>query len=186
MQMFMLCRRYEQHRLAVEMAWGEQGIVVVQDRPIYGDTVFAMTATERGFMTREEFELYEETFRNMSRDIMPPDVFVYLDVSPDECYRRMEHRARKEEGGVPLDYLEHLDRNYKKLLKEMRGRGVRTLVVDWNGFGPPLELWKTIVAVVEEEQAGFHRLSFAVSKHPELPSRGVRAGVLTSGTGETD
>ena len=41
MQMFMLCQRYEQHRLAVEMAWGDQGVVVVQDRPIYGDTVFA-------------------------------------------------------------------------------------------------------------------------------------------------
>jgi len=55
MQMFMLCQRYEQHRLAVELAWGEQGIVVVQDRPIYGDTVFATTAMERGFMTKEEY-----------------------------------------------------------------------------------------------------------------------------------
>ena len=41
MQMFMLCQRYEQHRLAVELAWGDEGIIVVQDRPIYGDTVFA-------------------------------------------------------------------------------------------------------------------------------------------------
>ena len=51
MQMFMLTQRYEQHRLAVELAWGAQGKIVVQDRPIYGDTVFATTAMERGFMT---------------------------------------------------------------------------------------------------------------------------------------
>ena len=46
MQIFMLCQRYEQHRLAVELAWGGRGCVVVQDRPIYGDTVFATTAKE--------------------------------------------------------------------------------------------------------------------------------------------
>jgi len=116
MQMFMLCQRYQQHRLAVEMAWGPQGQVVIQDRPIYGDTVFATTAMERGFMTKEEFELYVDVFRNMSRDVMPPDVFVYLDVSPDECFRRMASPARTQEEGVPLDYLQHLDKNYKLLL----------------------------------------------------------------------
>ena len=104
MQMFMLCQRYEQHRLAVEQAWGDQGIVVVQDRPIYGDTVFATTAMERGFMTREEYDLYVDMYRNMSRDVMPPDIFVYLDVSPEECHERMASRARSQEDGVPLDY----------------------------------------------------------------------------------
>ena len=78
MQMFMLCQRYEQHRLAVEKAWGESGIVIVQDRPIYGDTVFATTAMERGFMTREEYDLYVDVYRNMSRDVMPPDIFISL------------------------------------------------------------------------------------------------------------
>ncbi len=57
MQMFMLCQRYEQHRLAVGTAWGDHGHVIVQDRPIYGDTVFATTAMERGFMTGEEYQL---------------------------------------------------------------------------------------------------------------------------------
>ena len=55
----------------------------MQDRPIYGDTVFATTAMERGFMTKEEYELYVDVFRNMSRDVMPPDIFVYLNLSPE-------------------------------------------------------------------------------------------------------
>jgi deoxyadenosine/deoxycytidine kinase len=135
MQLFMLCERYEQHRLAVELAWGEQGIVVVQDRPIYGDTVFATTALERGFMTKEEYELYVDVFRNMSRDVMPPDIFIYLNVSPEECHRRMNFRGRKQEEGVPLDYLQHLDKNYQKLIQEMRRRGVRVLVVDGTTSG---------------------------------------------------
>ena len=77
------------------------GIVVVQDRPIYGDTVFATTAMERGFMTPEEYHLYVDVYRNMSRDVMPPDVFVFLDVSPEECHARMNSRGREQESGVP-------------------------------------------------------------------------------------
>ena len=174
MQMFMLCQRYEQHRLAVELAWGEQGTVVVQDRPIYGDTVFATTAMERGFMTKEEYELYVDFFRNMSRDVMPPDIFLYLDVPPEECYRRMSVRGREQEEGVPLDYLQHLDKNYKILIQEMRRRGVRVLVVDWQEFGPPVELWKRIVNMAISSDSWYEQLTFSFTKHPRMPIVGVK------------
>lgn len=169
MQMFMLCQRYEQHRLAVEQAWGDQGIVVIQDRPIYGDTVFATTAMEQDFMTREEYDLYVDVFRNMSRDIMPPDIFIYLYVKPEECFRRMNTRKRKEETGVPLEYLQHLDHNYKKLVKEMRRRGVKVLVVDWSEFGPPVELWNKILKMIGSEDAWYEQLTFSFTKHPRMP-----------------
>ncbi|MBI4612608.1 MAG: deoxynucleoside kinase [Planctomycetes bacterium] len=183
MQVFMLCQRYEQHRLAVELAWGEQGIVVVQDRPIYGDTVFATTAMERGFMTREEYDLYGDMFRNMSRDVMPPDIFVFLDVSPEECHARMSARARSEEEGVPLDYLRQLDSNYKKLVEEMRRRGVRVLVVDWKEFGPPVEMWARIRDMAISTDSWYEHLTFSFAKHPRLPVPGQPRrepeGVLT-------
>ena len=169
MQMFMLCQRYEQHRLAVELAWGEQGIVVVQDRPIYGDTVFATTAMERGFMSRDEYELYVDFFRNMSRDVMPPDIFVYLNVSPEECHRRMNSRGRAQEEGVPLDYLQHLDKNYQKLISEMRRRGVRVLTVEWDEFGPPVELWNRIRNMVISSDSWYEQLTFGFAKHPRMP-----------------
>lgn len=169
MQMFMLCQRYEQHRLAVELAWGEQGIVVIQDRPIYGDTVFATTAMEQKFMAKEEYELYVDVFRNMSRDIMPPDIFVYLHVSPEECYRRMNSRGRSQEEGVPLEYLQHLDKNYQKLVSEMRRRGVRVLVVDWHEFGPPVEIWNKILGMVDSNDSWLEQLTFSFAKQPRVP-----------------
>jgi deoxyadenosine/deoxycytidine kinase len=169
MQMFMLCERYEQHRLAVELAWGEKGIVVVQDRPIYGDTVFATTAMERGFMNKEEYELYVDIFRNMSRDVMPPDIFVYLVVSPEECHKRMTSRGREQEEGVPLDYLQHLDKNYKKMIQEMRRRGVRVMAVDWREFGPPVELWNRIRTMVISSNSWYEQLTFSFAKHPWMP-----------------
>lgn len=169
MQMFMLSKRYEQHRLAVEQAWGDQGMVVVQDRPIYGDTVFATTAMEQGFMTTEEYELYVDIFRNMSRDVMSPDVFVYLKVSPEECFRRMNERSRSQEDGIPLEYLQHLDKNYEKMIDEMRRRGVRVLVVDWNEFGPPVVIWNQILKMANSIESWFEELSFSFNKHAKVP-----------------
>ncbi len=169
MQMFMLCQRYEQHRLAVEKAWGESGIVIVQDRPIYGDTVFATTAMERGFMTREEYDLYVDVYRNMSRDVMPPDIFIFLEVSPDECHARMSKRGRGSEEGVPLDYLQQLYDNYQKLIAEMRRRGVRVLTIDWSEFGPPVEIWKNIRNLVSSEDKWYEQLTFSFAKAPRMP-----------------
>ena len=169
MQMFMLCQRYEQHKLAVEQAWGDQGMVVVQDRPIYGDTVFATTAMERGFMSAEEYELYVNIYKNMSRDVMPPDIFVFLDVSPEVCYDRMHSRGRSQEEGVPLDYLKQLYDNYQKLLGEMRRRGVRVLTVDWSGFGPPVEIWKNILSMVNSKDSWYEQLTFSLAKEPRVP-----------------
>lgn len=169
MQMFMLCQRFEQHRLAVEQAWGEQGIVVIQDRPIYGDTVFATTAMERGFMTPEEYHLYVDVYRNMSRDVMPPDIFVFLDVSPEECYERMASRGREQEVGVPLDYLQQLYSNYQKLIGEMRRRGVRVLSIDWREFGPPVEMWKRIREMASSTGNWYEELSFSLTKAPRVP-----------------
>jgi len=169
MQMFMLSRRYEQHRLAVELSWGENGMVVIQDRPVYGDTVFATTAMESGFMTMEEYELYADVYRNMCRDIMPPDIFVYLKVSPEECYNRMTSRGRDAEAGVPLEYLQHLYKNYEKLVEEMRRRGIRVLEVDWNDFGPPVELWKKILQMVQSTDTWYEKLNFAFAKQSKMP-----------------
>ncbi len=169
MQMFMLCQRYEQHRLAVEIAWGSQGQVIVQDRPIYGDTVFATTAMERGFMTSEEYQLYVDVYRNMSRDVMPPDIFVFLDVAPEECHERMSVRGRSQEDGVPLDYLQQLNANYQKLIGEMRRRGVRVLTIDWSEFGPPVEIWKNILEMVESDDTWYESLTFSLAREPRIP-----------------
>lgn len=169
MQIFMLSQRYEQHRLAVELAWGDKGIVVIQDRPVYGDTAFATTAMESGFMKREEYDLYSDIYRNMSRDIMPPDLFVYLRVEPEVCYNRMLDRGRDSEEGVPLDYLQRLYANYEKMIEEMRRRGVRVLDVDWNNFGPPVELWKKILTMTDSIESRYEKLSFSFSKIATIP-----------------
>jgi deoxyadenosine/deoxycytidine kinase len=105
----------------------------------------------------------------MSRDVMPPDIFVYLDVSPEECHSRMNSRAREQEAGVPLDYLQHLDKNYRLLIQEMRRRGVRVMVIDWKEFGPPVDVWKQILRMAISSDSWYEQLAFSFGKHPRMP-----------------
>src|SRR3990167_10796208 len=146
MQCWMLVERYAQHKLAVEYSWNNN-IWALQDRPIYGDSVFAVVANKRGFMSNEQLVLYSRIFSEMSRDLMPPDIFVYLNVSPEIAYERMNERGRKAEDGVPLDYLQDLDSQYQVLLNKLRLRGIPVLEVPWEKYGAPLKLYEQIVEI---------------------------------------
>ena len=55
-----------------------------------------------------------------------PDGFIYLRAEPEMCKERMTRRARSEEGGVELHYLQKLHMLHEEWL-----RGVRALA--WTG-----------------------------------------------------
>ena len=48
-----------------------------------------------------------------------PSLILYLDVSPEICYSRLQKQKRQGEEGVSLQYLIDLDIQYKKYLNEM-------------------------------------------------------------------
>lgn len=126
-QMHALKERFNQHTLAAELVNNSHS--VVQDRSIYADGCFGITAHELGNMSLEEWEIYAETFAALKRFLRYPDVVVYLRVAPEICKERMDRRKRPEEEGVPLDYLKKLHDQHEKFIDEM-SRYTRVLVVD--------------------------------------------------------
>jgi len=91
----------------------------------------AIIITERSFFSSQEvfgkmllddkiledmiFKLCGE-FKDLLFD--EPDLFIYLDCSPQECINRIEKRNRKGESNISLDYLEKVDRAYQTFIKE--------------------------------------------------------------------
>jgi hypothetical protein len=95
-----------------------------------------------------------EIYRSVCRERLPAsisdqvDMLVYLDVDPNECYRRMTMlRKRDSESTVPLAYLEDVDTCYFHLLMDWLGERKGTfhemnigaappaLVLRWDRFG---------------------------------------------------
>jgi deoxyadenosine/deoxycytidine kinase len=91
--------------------------VRVFERSIYCDRhVFAKNLHQHGFMDDTEWALYLQ-FWNHLRDSAPiPDAIFYLRTPAEECYRRLQIRARAEEKTIPLEYLQQLEARHDEWL----------------------------------------------------------------------
>jgi deoxyadenosine/deoxycytidine kinase len=135
MQVFLLNRRWAMHRLATAEAACGAGAVV--DRGLPGDRVFMAMHVEAGNVDRDMWNTYEELYEQMILGTPTPSILLYLDVKPDEAYKRMVTRARGAEVGVSIGYLQDLNRHYQKLLEDVASgrhawsRGMKILTVPW-------------------------------------------------------
>ena len=153
-QMYVLAERFKQHTLAAELA--ASGMDVIQDRSIYADGCFGMLVREDGNMTDDEWSIYARTFGAMKRYLRYPDVLVYLRTDPKTCYERMKRRSRKEEAGVPLDYLKRLHDKHETFVEEM-SRYTRIVRVDYDHFGADIEGVSTQIDLVAKEDRRYLR-----------------------------
>jgi hypothetical protein len=66
-------------------------------------------------------------------------LLLYLDVEPEECYRRMSSvRMRSAESGVPLEYLDKVDAEYFRLLLNWLAKGLGDRTDDDMNVGTPI------------------------------------------------
>jgi deoxyadenosine kinase len=105
----------------------------VQDRTIYEDMVFARCLYESGLMNDRDYNTYFEFMQNMKLYIRKPDYIIHLNVSPEESIRRIKMRKRECESTITLEYLQHLNENYKKFVKEI-SKEIRVIEIDYENF----------------------------------------------------
>lgn len=147
-QMYALKERFKQHTLASELV--ANGVTVVQDRDIYSDGCFGRLVYLDENMTTEEWDVYAETFGALKRFLRYPDLLVYLRADPEICHERTKRRGRKEEAGVPLDYLKRLHDEHEALVDAM-SRFTRVVTFDWNEFQDTSKVHAKINEVLGED-----------------------------------
>lgn len=140
MQMHLLHQRFKSTRYAQAAALAGKGWYVL-DRSYYGDIAFARVQCELGYFRPAEVESYMDAHRNMREFLEPPTAAVFLCAPPEVCARRIAERARACESGVPLSYLQALDREICSL-KRTLGHRCRVLELDWSTDRNETELWE--------------------------------------------
>jgi deoxyadenosine/deoxycytidine kinase len=83
--------------------------VRVADFLIEKDPLFA-----RVNLDRDEFELYQKVYRQLTIDAPKPDLVIYLQASPDVLLERIENRGIAAEKAINRDYLERLNEVYSE------------------------------------------------------------------------
>jgi deoxyadenosine/deoxycytidine kinase len=162
MQEFLKHRRFAAYQFA---AWGIRhgrfkGVVL--DRSIHEDTIFAEINAKIGTIDPLNFKTYLQGFQDFMTFLPEPDVYVYLDASPETCHQRILDRARPAEQqtgfegdpedapkGIPLDYLRTLHQGYQDWLKEIAPR-IPTVRLDWSRFKSTEDAWKWVQSQIEK------------------------------------
>jgi deoxyadenosine/deoxycytidine kinase len=81
----------------------------VSDFLVEKDPLFARINLER-----EEFQLYEKVYQQMTIDAPRPDLVIYLQASTDVLLSRINSRGLASEQGIDRDYLERLNEVYSE------------------------------------------------------------------------
>ena len=120
MQVNLLWERFKQQQEAYYRSL--HGEFCLLDSSIYSDMAFALVQKRDGYFTDKEFECYKNMAENVTTLCPTPDLFVYLDISPEKVVERIKKRARDCETGIPLEYLQHLQDAYIEVLEALRGK----------------------------------------------------------------
>eukprot|EP01112_Ceratiomyxa_fruticulosa_P017662 TRINITY_DN554_c0_g1_i2.p1 TRINITY_DN554_c0_g1~~TRINITY_DN554_c0_g1_i2.p1 ORF type:complete len:281 (+),score=53.82 TRINITY_DN554_c0_g1_i2:352-1194(+) len=135
MQLWLLKQRFRTFVSAIQHVISN-GKGVILDRSVFSDWVFAEKNRRDGNITEEGFSEYLEIRNKLLSRLPIPQITIYLDVSPQECYRRVHSlRCRDVEVGIPLAYLSGLDDCYKEFLQQMEVKGSKILRINWSNFG---------------------------------------------------
>ncbi|XP_060043053.1 deoxyguanosine kinase, mitochondrial isoform X2 [Erinaceus europaeus] len=86
--------------------------VQIFERSVYSDRyIFAKNLFENGSLTDIEWHIYQDWHSFLLQEFatqLKLHGFVYLQATPQVCLKRLHKRARQEEKGIELEYLEQL------------------------------------------------------------------------------
>ena len=170
MQIWLLNHRFRQHREFVARISLGKIKGVVQDRTIWEDTIFARMLNQHPdkLISDKDYNTYLDLFDNMVlRELVFPQIMIYLDCSPETAIKRINSRGRMMESAVSLDYLRMLKENYDQFIGEMEQAGVRILRIKWESFQPVSE----VVRLVHEyslKPSSFTKWVRPMRKTPEM------------------
>ncbi|KAK9851908.1 hypothetical protein WJX84_009907 [Apatococcus fuscideae] len=136
----------------------------LMERSVFSDRmVFVKAVHEAQWMNDMELSVYDAWFDPILQ-ILPsliPDGFIYLRAQPQTCLKRLQERARSEEGGVNLGYLENLHEKHESWLfpPQRQSEG------SWGGLGEP-EIIKNQVGLLNSNR--HHALHPLIEDVPAL------------------
>ena len=146
LQVFFLNKRFEMCKEAVNHPNS------VMDRSIVEDTIFAKMLRDRGDMDPYEYQIYKELYNNMMNHVKPPDLMVYLKVSPEEAVRRINKRGREYEVQNNTDYWYRLSHNYNDFFYDYTWSKLLVIECDKLDFVNNMEDRKYILDKIYEQK----------------------------------
>lgn len=95
--------------------------IIVCERSIFTDCeIFAKMLFENDFLTPLEFHIYYQWYQFILNFLVPEIIgFIYLQIEPNTCLKRIIQRKRTGEDNISIEYLQNLHCTHEKWLKSV-------------------------------------------------------------------
>ncbi len=132
LQIYFLNHRFRQ---GLSIAQSSEGVIL--DRTINEDAeIFARNLYQLGYLSPRDYDNYRGIYASMRSLLPTPDLIIYLKGSVEILQGRIVERvaqaplSRKNEGTIPGEYLEQLNRRYDEWITNFASAPIITVDID--------------------------------------------------------
>lgn len=95
---------------------------VISDYDVFKSLIFAKIT-----LHEDEYKLYQKLFHLMYKELVKPDLYVYLYQNTDRLLENIKKRGREYEQNIQQDYLANINRSYLEFIKSQPGLNVKII-----------------------------------------------------------
>lgn len=117
LQVYYLWERYKQAQEAHMVSL--RGETVILDSSLYSDFAFALLQHNSGYFTDDEYRTYLNMHKIIASQTAYPEIFVWLNLLPEQTLERIKKRSRGCESSIPIEYLRNLYMAYNTVLEKL-------------------------------------------------------------------
>lgn len=95
---------------------------VISDYDVFKSLIFAKIT-----LHEDEYMLYQKLFHLMYKELVKPDLYVYLYQNTERLLENIKKRGRVYEQNIEADYLANINRSYLSFIKSQPGLNVKII-----------------------------------------------------------
>lgn len=95
---------------------------VISDYDVFKSLIFAKIT-----LHEDEYLLYQKLFHLMYKELVKPDLYVYLYQNTDRLLENIKKRGREYEQNIQQDYLANINKSYLTFIKSQPGLNVKII-----------------------------------------------------------
>lgn len=113
---------------------------VISDYDVFKSLIFAKIT-----LHEDEYQLYQKLFNLMYKELVKPDLYVYLYQNTDRLLENIKKRGRDYEQNIKQDYLANINKSYLSFIKSQPGLNVKIIDISELDFVNSREDYLTLL-----------------------------------------
>tara|TARA_R100000935_G_C2819608_1_gene159073 strand:- start:31 stop:1179 length:1149 start_codon:yes stop_codon:yes gene_type:complete len=122
---------------------------IVSDYDVFKSLIFAKITLQE-----DEYSLYDKLFRIMYKELIKPDLYIYLYQNTDRLLENIKNRGRDYEQNIQAEYLMEINKSYLSFIKSQSNIKVKIIDISELDFVNDRKDYLSILAQIEETVSG--------------------------------